>query len=313
MTADQNGTGSPEPDDPFAHLYRREGGTGEASTPQASPARRSYQQVHTVGQRQYGNRQHQQSGVPHQQSGSPSQQSPNAYYAAPETQPGGRAAARQRQQAASRSSKRNGPLIAAIAVVAAVVMGIGAAMAFNSGGDNSAKVNPGPETSAPDKQDKDDEQKKDAKDDKGADADDKPLPQEDAATLSLQGGPKVDNNVPGAEAKGGNFVANFNHPGASATWSPQMDKAGVFHLHVRFGVPGKDMNLTLTVNGKKDARPVNMKNFAGAKEGDWEKGWASTYQRVDLKEGPNEIKLSCEEGNACEVNLDKVWLAPSED
>ena len=51
-----------------------------------------------------------------------------------------------------------------------------------------------------------------------------------------------------------------------------------------------------------------MKNFANAPEGDWEKGWTRTWSYVQLNKGTNTIKLSCESGNQCDVNLDQVWL-----
>ncbi|MGH3324801.1 MAG: hypothetical protein ACRDOV_10335, partial [Streptomyces sp.] len=57
MTAENDGTGAtPAGDDPFAYLYRQQGGDGSTAptAPQPGAPRRSYSQVHTVGERQYG-------------------------------------------------------------------------------------------------------------------------------------------------------------------------------------------------------------------------------------------------------------------
>lgn len=121
MTAENNGTGAaPEggDEDPFAYLYRQEGGAQQPAAPGQQPGvpRRSFNQVRAVGERQYGYgypQQQQQrtggygypqqgSGYAQQQSGygypqqpPPPQHQPSPHYAAPETVPGGRAAARQ--------------------------------------------------------------------------------------------------------------------------------------------------------------------------------------------------------------------------
>ncbi|WP_346656933.1 hypothetical protein [Streptomyces sp. F001] len=67
-------------------------------------------------------------------------------------------------------------------------------------------------------------------------------------------------------------------------------------------------NGTLTVNGTAASTPVDMKNYANAPEGDYEKGWTRTYNYVQLNKGTNTIKISCEQGNQCDANLDQVWL-----
>lgn len=77
---------------------------------------------------------------------------------------------------------------------------------------------------------------------------------------------------------------------------------------MRYGIPGEDANATLAVNGKPNTSPLNMRNFAKSPQGDWEKGWQTTWGQVTLKEGTNTVKLSCESGNKCQVNIDKLWL-----
>jgi hypothetical protein len=50
-----------------------------------------------------------------------------------------------------------------------------------------------------------------------------------------------------------------------------------------------------------------MKNY-GAPDGDWAKGWQSTYSFVALKEGDNSLVISCPSG--CQANLAGVSLHP---
>lgn len=296
MTAERNGAEStPEGDDPFAHLYRQEGGDGSAP-PASQPGvpRRSYNQVRNVGERQYG-----------QGQGGYGQQ-PSAHYAAPETVPGGRAAARQGPPGdGGRRRSRNGLLAGALAVVAAVVIGIGAAVFFNT--DDSQAAGPDEAGSSETSASGGDEAGKDS-----ASAEPKQkldLPKEDASSLRLDGGTKTDSELDGATAKGGTYVAGMNTgPGAAATWTTNVEKAGTYNLKVRFGVPGKDQHLSLGVNDKPHGTGLNMKNWAGAEEGDWAKGWAETYSTVQLQKGENTMRISCEEGDKCDVNLDRVWL-----
>ncbi|OEU86709.1 hypothetical protein DB35_23905 [Streptomyces abyssalis] len=312
MTAENDGTGAtPEGDDPFAYLYRQEGGEG-APAPQGGP-RRSYNQVRAVGERQYGGYSSQY-GPGTQQTAAFGQQ-PNAHYAAPETMPGGRAAAPQHHGGnggghghgpghggSGGGRSRNGLLVGALAVVAAVVIGIGAAIYFNSSGQSQADNSGAASAGAGDggKQKPGGEKLR-----KG-----KPIgKKQDAATFQLAGGAAAASDVPGSASSGGSYVGSMNTTGASATWTADnVPKAGLYTLYVRYGVPGKDANSTLSVNGKPRSQPLNMSNFGGAEEGDWEKGWTRTYAYVDLKQGSNTFKISCEDGNNCEFNLDQVWL-----
>ncbi|MFB6567898.1 CBM35 domain-containing protein [Streptomyces noursei] len=296
MTAGNNGADTPENDDPFAHLYRSEGGEGGSGTSSVGAARQpgvprtSYNQVRTVGQRQYGN-----------QSAQPPYGRQNAHYAAPETLPGGSAGGtRPVPQAPEPRKGRNGLLIGAVAVVAVVCIGIGAAMLTNSDSSkNDAGADPGP-TAADSVQPSDQPSSKPpaAK-----------LPKDDAGTLRLDGGATTAKDIPGARTASGSYVTNLNNQGASATWTLDVDAAGKYKLWVGYGVPGKDANLTLNINGQALSRPINLKNFAGAPEGAWDKGWTKSWSYIQLNKGTNTIKLSCENGNQCEVNLDQVWLA----
>ncbi|MEV1091899.1 carbohydrate-binding protein [Streptomyces microflavus] len=325
MTAGNNGASKPEDDDPFGYLYADgqaagaqppgQGGYGYPG-PAAQPGvpRTSYNQVRTVGERQYGQQQvppQQGYGYPPQQNyGQPAQQynAPNPQYAAPETYPGGAPAAHHGSVPGGGSGGRGGPnnkalLIAAVAVVAVVLIGIGAALLSGDDGDKDKKNNEAVSSQGPA-----DKAEESGKPDKKPEETPKPveLPKQDAATLTLGGSASLDSTVKGAKGANGNYI-NLNEVGRSATWTVDVPEAGPYTLYVTYGVPGKDAKTTLTVNAQ-EPRSINMKNFAKAAEGDLEKGWTNTYAYVQLDKGSNTLKLSCETGDQCDANLDQLEL-----
>ncbi|MFI6148189.1 CBM35 domain-containing protein [Streptomyces sp. NPDC051109] len=325
-----SGANKPEDDDPFGYLYAD--GQAAGATPPAQGGgygypgptvggqpgvqpgvpRTSYNQVRTVGERTYGGQRGAQ--VPPQQ-----QPSYQAQYQAPEAlQAGGYGVPPQQGQSTATipapgghgghggggGSSRKGMLIAAVAVVAAVAIGIGAAVAFgdkdkdkDKGGATGGQQSAQPQTST-------------SAQPSPSQSSEAPLPKADAsgAGMSLTGGAHLEAAVPGAKSAGGQYVGGLNAPGAAATWTVDVAKAGQYKLKMVYGVPGKDASTTLTVNGEAQSRPVNMKNFSGAKPGEWDKGWTNTWSLVTLKQGTNTIKVSCEAGNQCEVALDQLWL-----
>ncbi|MFG2863105.1 CBM35 domain-containing protein [Streptomyces sioyaensis] len=298
MTAGNNGADTPENDDPFAYLYRSEGGEGGAPgsagtgapTRQPGIPRTSYNQVRAVGERQYG-QQPQQPTTYGQQ---------NAHYAAPETLPGGdRTRSAPALDGPEPRRNRNGLLIGAVSVVAVVCIGIGVAM-LNSGNESKAGEagKQGPTAGDSVKPNG----KKTGKTKPGA------LPKEDAASLRLDGGAGAAKDIQGSHSAGGTYVAGFNQVGAKVQWKADAPQAGEYRLYVRYGIPGEDANATLSVNGKPNAQPLGLKNFIKSPQGDWEKGWQTTWAPVTLNEGTNTIEISCGQGNQCNANLDQVWL-----
>ncbi|WP_327189766.1 carbohydrate-binding protein [Streptomyces xinghaiensis] len=334
MTAGNNGAGTPENDDPFAYLYRSEGGDGggngaadggtaQYGRPAAQPGvpRTSYNQVHRVGERQYGGQQAAQrpgygpGAAPADQPTAAYAQSPHTSYAAPETLPGGapprRAApaghgSRGVRGGGGRGPNSQGLLIGAIAVVAVVVIGIVIAMLTNGDGDEGKKE-AGSSESLP----ADGGQDQPADEDKGegeGEKETKPFSSDkfDAVGMKTAGGATVANDVEGARSKSGAYIAGMNQPGATATWRIDVPKAGKYTFYIGYGVPGKDTKATLLVNGKD--REQELKNWANAKEGEWDKGWTTTYSYVNLTKGTNTLDLTCGEGQGCEFNLDWVQL-----
>ncbi|MFF9478007.1 carbohydrate-binding protein [Streptomyces sp. NPDC014733] len=292
MTAGNTGSDTPGNDDPFGYLYRSEGGEegagGDGATRQQGVPRTSYNQVRAVGERQYGGAS-QQPGYGRQ----------NASYAAPETLPGGdRARAPQAGPPAPPQRSHKGLLIGAVAVVGVVCIAIGVAMLNNSDKESTDEAKPSETVSTSEEP----EHKPAEKPSKA------PLPKDDAGSLKLGGGATTSKDIPGARSAGGVYVTGMNTPGASATWTLNVEEEGAYKMWVGFGIPGQDRDLTLTVNGKREERPLNMKNFAGSEEGNWEKGWQRTWQRVPLNKGTNTVTLSCEDGNKCDVNIDQLWL-----
>lgn len=306
MTPGNNGASTPEDDDPFGYLYA----DGQARGAQPPSGGYGYpnavNRVRTVGERQYG----QQAGQYGQQQGAYGQ--PNAHYQAPETLPGGGGPGSRQQGHGSGGGRGRGPntkglLIGAIAVVAAVVIGIGIAMSSSgdseddaAGGDTgtssaptsgeSVEASPSAGESAPEEEGE--------------------LPKTDAKSLLLGGNANATSDVSGAKSDGGVYVGGFNSVGSSLTWNVNgIPEDGKYTLHVQFGVPGKDADATLSINGTAQDRPLNLANFAKSPEGDYEKGWQSTWSNIQLNKGTNEIKISCEQGNSCDVNFDQMYLA----
>jgi hypothetical protein len=317
MTAGNNGASTPEDDDPFGYLYEdgqasgaqspRQGGYGyPGPVSQPGVPRTSYNQVRTVGERQYGQQ------VPQQPYGGQQQAQygvPNAQYAAPETYPGGGPTAHVPVQGGhgrsggpgSGGPNTKGLLIGAIAVVAVVLVGIGVAMITNDGKDNKkdeAATSAGPAGQV-------EESPKPKQSETSAEAPAE-LPKQDAATLKLGGTATLDNSVEGAKSANGQYI-NLNEVGRSATWSVQVPEAGEYTLYVTYGVPGKDAKTSLTVNSESP-RSINMKNFAHAAEGDLSKGWTTTFAWVNLNKGANTLMISCNEGDQCDANLDQLSL-----
>jgi hypothetical protein len=224
--------------------------------------------------------------------------------------PGGRSATQQHQRVGNGGGgyggggSRNGLLVGAIAVVAAVVIGIGAAIYFNdNSADDGQAGDPSSATAGAGGKGKGD--KPGVKPRKGKAIGKK----QDASAFQLAGGAALASDIPNAKSKGGTYVGGMNAGGASATWTVDKVPAdGLYTLYVRYGVPGVDANSTLTVNGQARQQPIDLKNYAQAQQGDWAKGWTQTYQWVDLKQGQNTFKISCEAGNKCDFNLDQVWL-----
>ncbi|MFJ1544940.1 carbohydrate-binding protein [Streptomyces sp. NPDC088246] len=311
MTAGNNGASKPEDDDPFGYLYEdgqaagaqppRQGGYGYPgpAAPQPGVPRTSYNQVRTVGERQYGQQ------VPHQQ---PYGQ-PNAQYAAPETYPGGAPTAQVQQQGGrgrTGGPGKGGPntkglLIGAVAVVLVVLIGIGAAL-LTGNGDKDKKKDEATTSAGPGGQVSESPKPKESASSEAP----AELPKQDAATLKLGGSAQLDNTTKGAKSANGQYI-NLNEVGRSATWSVEVPKAGPYTLFVTYGVPGKDAKTSLTVNAEAP-RGINMENYAKAPEGDLEKGWTTTYSWLQLSKGSNSITISCNEGDQCDANLDQLSL-----
>ncbi|MFI9604305.1 carbohydrate-binding protein [Streptomyces sp. NPDC052043] len=301
MTPGNSGASTPEDDDPFGYLYA----DGQANGAQPPSGGYGYpnavNRVRTVGQRQYGQ---QAPASPHgqvpQQQGTFGQ--PNAHYAAPETLPGGGPTGRKQSQGGGRGPNTKGLLIGAVAVVAAVVIGICVAMLSDDSGkkDDNQAGGATPTVTQSDEP---------APTEKAGEKAPEELPKIDAKALHLDGGATLASDVQGADADGGVYVAGFNQVGAKVTWTVNgIPKSGSYRLYVRYGIPGVDANATLVVNDHVASQPLNMKNFSGMPEGDWEKGWQTTWALVNLNKGTNTIVVACNDGNQCNANLDQLEL-----
>ncbi|GAA4044281.1 CBM35 domain-containing protein [Streptomyces shaanxiensis] len=316
MTSGNNGANTPpEDDDPFGYLYAD--GQANGAQPPSGGGGYGYpgsvNRVRAVGQRQYGQPAPAPASAPQgpipQQQGAYGQ--PNAHYAAPETFPGGAPTTQQTAYSGGsgsgagrgRGPNTKGLLIGAIAVVAAVVIGISVAML---GGDDDKGDKTDDAGSTPTQSQ---ESTAPSPSNSNSQAAEENLPTIDAKALALGGSAATASEVKGAQADGGVYVTGFNQVGSSVTWSMNgIPKKGKYTVFVGYSVPGKDQNATLTVNGTPASTPVDLKNWAGGPEGDYEKGWTKTYNWIQLNKGTNTIKVSCEQGNQCDALIDQMWL-----
>ncbi|MFB7918012.1 CBM35 domain-containing protein [Streptomyces sp. NPDC056061] len=312
MTAGNSGANKPDDDDPFGYLYEdgqaagaqspRQGGYGYPPVaPQPGVPRTSYNQVRAVGERQYGQQ------VPQQQPYG----RPNAQYAAPETYPGGAPHAQPPQQP-GRGSGKGGPntkglLIGAVAVVLVVCIGIGAALLSDKNKKGEKKDEASSSQGPAGQVDESPEPEPSSSSEGPVE-----LPKQDAATLKLGGSATVEQAIKGAQGPNGSYVTGFNAVGASVTWKAQMQDGGKYRLTVRYAIPAKDANATLTVNGKPNPQPIGLKNFISSSDPNWEKNWQTTWAPVDLSKGENEISISCQDGNQCDVILDWLEVTPDD-
>ncbi|MFE6285637.1 CBM35 domain-containing protein [Streptomyces sp. NPDC057877] len=307
MTPGNNGASTPEDDDPFGYLYA-DGQANGAQPPSGGYGYpNSVSRVRAVGERQYGQQPAAPGQVPPQQ-GAYGQ--PNTHYAAPETFPGGAPTVQQQGHGGrgggrgGRGPNTKGLLIGAVAVVAAVVIGIGVAML---GGDDSDDGDTGNQADTTPTQTQSSEPTSSSS--AGGDAEEVELPKIDAKALRLSEGMSTASEFSGAQSDGGVYVTGFNQVGAKVTWTVNgIEKAGSYRLDVRYGIPGTDADATLLVNGKDTTRPLNMKNFGGTPKGDWEAGWQTTWATVNLTKGTNTIELACNDGNKCDVVFDQLAI-----
>ncbi|WP_128381113.1 CBM35 domain-containing protein [Streptomyces cavernae] len=312
MTPGNNGASTPEDDDPFGYLYAD--GQANGATPPSGGGygypgpRSSANRVRAVGERQYTpppsqTAQTAQYGQVPQQTQQGAYGAPSPHYAAPEATGAPVRHAPPSSGGRGRGPNTKGLLIGAIAVVAAVVIGIGVAMLGGDGEDDKSGNNAGATPSVGQSQ----SAQPSPTASKSA-AEEGELPKADAKALKLEGGPETASDIKGAQAAGGIYVKGFNAVGAKVTWTASVEKAGKYRLYVRYGIPGVDANATLVVNGKANTQPLGMKNFINSPKGDYEKGWQSTWAPVTLNEGTNVLEISCAAGNQCDANLDQVWL-----
>ncbi|CAL9482182.1 carbohydrate-binding protein [Streptomyces sp. enrichment culture] len=313
MTPGNNGASTPEDDDPFGYLYA-DGQANGAQPPSGGYGYpNSVSRVRTVGERQYG----QQPGATYgqqipQQAAYGQQQAaygrPNPHYAAPETLPGGGAPTAPQQSYASGGGRGRGPntkglLIGALAVVAAVVIGIGVAIVSgedDKGDKTQNQAGPAPTAT----------ESKDPSPTASSSAEEPMEAKEiDAKALRLSPGVGLATDVPGAQSDGGVYVTGLNQPGASVTWTVDgIPKEGVYTLFADYSTAGEDQSMTLTVNGKPFGTKLSMKNYAHAADGDFAKGWTYTYAYPTLTKGTNTLTVSCGDGDKCNVLLDRLRI-----
>lgn len=130
--------------------------------------------------------------------------------------------------------------------------------------------------------------------------------QQYAAGLTLSGGAETNTNHNGAQGPNGAFVDGMNTPGATATWTTQVQRAGSYTLWVRYAnADGNKATSTVLVNGKPLGWKINLADYG--QQGNWDQ-WFSSYVTVNLDKGANTIALRCGSGDTCNFNLDRLGL-----
>ncbi|MGW5127555.1 carbohydrate-binding protein [Streptomyces sp. NPDC004069] len=299
MTPGNSGASTPEDDDPFGYLYA----DGQANGAQPPSGGYGYpnavNRVRTVGQRQYGQQAPASPNGPVPQQGTFGQ--PNAY-AAPETLPGGGPTGRKQSQGGGRGPNTKGLLIGAVAVVAAVVIGICVAMLSDDSGkkDGDQAGGASPTVTQSDEP---------APTEKTGEKAPEELPKIDAKALHLDGDATLASDVQGADADGGVYVTGLNAPGAQVTWTVNgIPEDGAYTLFTHYSTAGEDQAMTLTVNDKVYGSKLPVQNYRHAADGDFANGWTTTYVWPTLNKGTNTITISCQDGDKCNVLLDQLWL-----
>ncbi|MET8982893.1 carbohydrate-binding protein [Streptomyces sp. NPDC004539] len=313
MTPGNNGASTPEDDDPFGYLY--EDGQARGAQPPSGgygypnsvnrvravgdrrPTTAPQQQTAAYGQvpQQYGQPpQPQQYGAPQQQGayGAPQQ----GLHQGPPPQQPPRGAGR---GGGGRGPNTKGLLIGAVAVVLAVVVGIVIAITNGDKGDEAKNgTTPTPDASTSTSA---------SPSDSGSSpkAEDELPPTTDAKAMKLDGGATTASDIKGS--KSGTYVTGLNTEGASVTWTVNgIPEDGAYTVFALFNVVGDKQEMTLSVNGKAESRPVNFSNFTGAT--DPAQAWSRTYSWTTLTKGTNTISISCQSGNKCNVLLDQLAL-----
>ncbi|KAB8158835.1 hypothetical protein FH609_029050 [Streptomyces sp. 3MP-14] len=292
MSAGNSGQGTPDGgDDPFAYLYRPEAGQ---APPPAAPRQPSYNQVRPVGERTFGGQQ-----------GYRQQHSPDARYAAPETQPGGYGGPPSDRRRGDQDNRRNGLLIGAIAVVLAVVIGVGAAILFS--GDGEGDEASGEETAEP----TDDGEGED----EGASGDEEPseepepdeLPAADITQLPLTGGAALEATFQGSRSEAGSYIALLNRQGSTITWTFDFQgEPGMYRVYMGYSTISDGQSLSFSVNGTPREDPVDLQDY-NPNSDSWDDSWAHTYNLVELVEGENTLQYSCTA--SCDVAVDQLYVS----
>ncbi|OIV37082.1 hypothetical protein BIV57_13030 [Mangrovactinospora gilvigrisea] len=314
MTAGTNGLPD-EQDDPFAYLYRPDGGEAgaaggsydagatygagvEAAPGAAAPGvpRTSYTQATQVGRHPAGYQQQPAPPAAYPEQGPAyQQQMPPPRYVPPEETGG--------HHGGGGGGPSKGLLVAGAGVILAVVAGVVIAILPGSGGDGKAKAGSSPTakaqsgTHAPAK-------KPTGKPKSGSQS-------TDATKLQLSGGASLAGNHKGALSPGGQFVQGMGTVGATAGWQVNTATAGQYTLFVRYANGGdgdaKDKaSASIYIDGKK-TNTMALKVFGGAKPS-WE-NWQTTYSYIQLSPGRHTIQMKCDAGEVCTYNIDQMKLA----
>ncbi|MGF1432266.1 hypothetical protein [Kitasatospora sp. LaBMicrA B282] len=316
MTADntQGPEGAEQPpaeDDPFAYLYRSEGGDGEGAPGRAPGVPRTpYTRPMEVGRAQYGAPpQHQGPGYrppyPQQPRGP---YGPGAEATTQLPQPS-RYAERSRPQPGEEAprGRGKGPVIGVVAVVAAIAIGSGIALSGNDGKkDNAAPPAPAPATSAGGHS---------PSASAGGSSSASSAPSGSPSPGSFTGAPAFldasaaqPQNATSATSVKGAISADGSYltmpQGSSATFTVNVATAGTYSLWLHYNnSSGSPVHVAVAVNGQDHQGGTTFKSWG---DGDPTKAWSYTYIWPQFQAGSNTVTVSVPGGGP--VLLDQVAI-----
>ena len=129
-----------------------------------------------------------------------------------------------------------------------------------------------------------------------------------AGAAALQGGASLSQAQAGYQSSAG-YVGSLARPGAGATWDVLGSPAGPASLSVRYstqtGAPTSPVppTLDLVVNGQLVTTLVAAPTSSGAP-------WSTVTTTASLKAGTNSVRVVCDPGSSCNVDVDTVSVGP---
>ncbi len=192
----------------------------------------------------------------------------------------------------------------------AVVLGIGAAILFSGGEDESPEAGgdatpTGSEDGNGGGEDEPTEEPTDEETEPGG------LPVAELADVQLSNGAALASDIPGARSADGQYISIQGKPDSAVTWTFDFTgEPGTYRLYTGYSTITDGQSMAFSVNGTQRNDPVDMKDWATASD-EWDTSWVSTYNLVELREGQNTVQMTC--SGSCDVIIDQLSITEDRD